>query len=378
MLRNSGFRIATVAGIPISVDISFFVSFVLIASIFGLSFLPGAVEPDPSTMTTVVLSLLAGLVFFVSLLLHELAHSIVARLYGLHVRGIRLFLLGGVSQITEESKSAFQEFLIAFVGPLTSALLSGLFFGIYYVTGAGDSALAAVVFWLGFANALLAVFNMLPGFPLDGGRVFRSILWALTGSRTRSTRYAARVGQVVGAGIAGLGVVSLVVDFGSGGFGGFWMILIGGFLYNGAAQSHRMASAEERLDRLQVRDVMSTQLRSVEASTGLRWLAPQRDRTDHNAAYVIMESETVVGILTGAQIAILDEQQYLNGTARDVMVSADAFAPIEPDATGHEALERLQESRAQVLPVVENGRLLGFVGLEQMLAALRGSRPTPA
>ena len=91
-----------------------------------------------------------------------------------------------------------------------------------------------------------------------------------------------------------------------------------------------------------------------------------------------MESETVVGILTGAQIAILDEQQYLNGTARDVMVSADAFAPIEPDATGHEALERLQESRAQVLPVVENGRLLGFVGLEQMLGALRGSRPTPA
>jgi predicted transcriptional regulator len=234
------------------------------------------------------------------------------------------------------------------------------------------------VFWLGFVNALLAAFNMLPGFPLDGGRVFRAVIWGLTGSRTRSTRYAARVGQVVGAGLAGLGVASLLIDFGSGGFGGFWMILIGGFLYNGAAQSHRMASAEERLDRVRVRDVMSTQLRTVEASTGLRWLAPQRDRIDHNAAYLIMDDETVVGILTGAQIAILDEQEYLHATVRDVMVGADTFAPIDPGATGHEALERLQESRAQVLPVVENGRLLGLVGLEQMLTALRGSQPTPA
>jgi Zn-dependent protease len=378
MLRNSGFRLATVAGIPISVDVSFFVSFVLITSIFGLSILPNAVDPDPSTLTTILLSLLAGLVFFASLLMHELAHSILARAYGLHVRGITLFLLGGISQITEESKTPFQEFLIAFVGPLMSAALSGIFFGIYYLTGAGDSSLAAVVFWLGFVNALLAAFNMLPGFPLDGGRVFRSVIWGVTGSRTRSTRYAARVGQVVGAGIAGLGVASLLIDFGSGGFGGFWMILIGGFLYNGAAQSHRMASAEERLDRVHVRDVMSTQLRTVEASTGLRWLAPQRDRIDHNAAYLIMDDETVVGILTGAQIAILDEQEYLHGTVRDVMVGADAFAPIDPGATGHEALERLQESRAQVLPVVENGRLLGLVGLEQMLTALRGSQPTPA
>ena len=378
MLRNSGFRIAKIAGIPISVDISFFVSFILITSIFGLRILPDAVEPaEVSTLTTIVLSLLAGFVFFVSLLLHELAHSVVARLYGLDVRGITLFLLGGISQITEESKSAFQEFLIAFVGPLTSAMLSVLFFGIFYVTGASDSSLSAVVWWLGFVNALLAVFNMLPGFPLDGGRVFRAGLWALTGSRTRSTRYAARVGQAVGAGISGLGVVSLVVDFGSGGFGGLWMIMIGAFLYNGASQSYRMATTEERLNRVQVRDVMTTQLRTVESSTGLSWLAPHRDRIDHNAAYLIMEKETVVGILTGAQIAILDEQLYLNGTAGDVMVGADAFAPISPGASGQEVLERLQDSHGQVLPVVEDGRLLGLVGLEQMLTALRG-QPTLA
>lgn len=377
MPRNSGFRVATVAGIPISVDLSFFVSFILITSIFGLSILPNAVDPDPSTVMTVVLSLLAGLVFFASLLMHELAHSILARAYGLHVRGITLFLLGGVSQIAEDSKSPFQEFLIAFVGPLMSAVLSGFFFAIYYVSGAGDSSLAAVVFWLGFINALLAVFNMLPGFPLDGGRVFRSVIWGLTGSRTRSTRYAARVGQLVGIAVAGLGVASLLIDLGSDGFGGFWMILIGGFLYNGASQSHRMASAEERLDHVRVGDVMTTQLRTVEASTALRWLVPQRDRIDHNSAYLIMDDETVVGILTGAQIAILDQQEYLNGTVRDVMVGADAFAPIGPGASGHEALERLQESRVQVLPVVEDGRLLGLIGLEQMLAALRGSQPTP-
>ncbi len=189
--RGSSIQIAKIAGIPIRLDVSFLVSFVLISAIFGLRILPSMVNPDPTGVTVVGLSILAGLIFFASLLLHELAHSITARLYGLTVANITLFLLGGVSQITEESKSASQEFVIAIVGPLTSAALGGLFFALYYLTGSGNSPLAAVIQWLGFINLTLAIFNMLPGFPLDGGRVFRAMIWGVTRSRTRATRYAA-------------------------------------------------------------------------------------------------------------------------------------------------------------------------------------------
>lgn len=379
--RGSSIQIAKIAGIPIRLDVSFLVSFVLISAIFGLRILPSMVNPDPTGVTVVGLSILAGLIFFASLLLHELAHSITARLYGLTVANITLFLLGGVSQITEESKSASQEFVIAIVGPLTSAALGGLFFALYYLTGSGNSPLAAVIQWLGFINLTLAIFNMLPGFPLDGGRVFRAMIWGVTRSRTRATRYAARVGQLVGAALAIGGVAILVIDIGdgTGGLNGLWLIMIGGFLYNAAAQSHAIAAAEERLGNVTVRDVMSTRLRTVQSDTSVRGLAPARDRIDHGAAYLVSDNETVVGILTGAQIALLDEQSYLSSTVGDVMIDAGSIASIGPSASGQEALERLREAKTTILPVVENGRLLGLIGLEQMLIALRGpSAPTPA
>lgn len=377
MRSGSGFRIASILGIPIHLDVTFFVSFAMISAIFGLAVLPDRVEPVPGDVERVGLSLVAGLIFFVSLLLHELAHSVLARWYGLRVRNITLFLLGGVSQIAEDSKTARQEFLIAFVGPATSAVLGVIFLAVAIVTSAG-TAPAAVLEWLGAINLLLAAFNMLPGFPLDGGRVFRSVLWGITRSRTRATRYAARVGQAFGAALALGGGVLLAIDIGdgSGGLSGLWLMFIGGFLFNAAAQSHRAAVAEERLTEVLVRDVMSTDLRTIEVDTLVRFLVPDRDRVDHTAAFLVTANERVVGLLTGAQIALLEADRYRSATVGEVMVDADAIAPIAPTATGHEALERLQSSKTPILPVVEHGRLLGLVGLEQMLAALR-KRPQP-
>jgi Zn-dependent protease/CBS domain-containing protein len=378
MRSGTGFRIASILGIPIHLDLSFFVSFALISAIFGLSVLPDEVDPVPGDVERVGLSLVAGLIFFVSLLLHELAHSVLARWYGLRVRNITLFLLGGVSQITEDTKTARQEFLIAFVGPATSAVLGGIFLAVAIAFTTPETAPAAVLGWLGVINLILAAFNMLPGFPLDGGRVFRSLLWGITRSRTRATRYASRVGQAFGAVMALGGLALLVIDIGdgSGGLGGFWFFLIGAFLYNAAAQNHRAAVAEERLTEVLVRDVMSTDLRTIEVDTMVRFLVPERDRIDHTAAFLVTSNERVVGLLTGAQIALLDEDRYRSATVGEVMVDADAIAPIAPTATGHEALERLQASKTPILPVVEHGRLLGLVGLEQMLAALR-KRPQP-
>ena len=214
---------------------------------------------------------------------------------------------------------------------------------------------------------------MLPGFPLDGGRVFRSVLWGLTGKRDRSTRWAARVGQAFAALFIAFGVISLV-DFGLGigtGFGGLMFILIGFFLYNAATQTVRSVEIQQTLAGVLVRDVMSTDLRTVEADTPVRWTAPFRDRVDPRTAYLVTRSGTVVGLATGASLLLIDAERYETATMADVMIPAGNITPIDPSATGQEALQRLQEESTPVLPVVENGKLLGLVGLDQVAAALQ-------
>ena len=378
MRSGTGFRIARVRGIPIILDVTFLISFALITVILGTNILPDMIEPDPSATTTWTLAVVAGVIFFLSLLLHELAHSLLAMGYGMQVSSITLFLLGGVSQIKQEADRASQEFLIAIVGPLTSAILGAGFLGVFFLATGQDSAIAAVVGWLGIVNLALAAFNMLPGFPLDGGRVFRSVIWGLTGSRTRATRWAARVGQGFGGLLAGVGVLLVLrinIGLESGGLGGIWMILIGGFLFNAAAQSLRAVQVEEGLAKVRVRDMMNTQFRTIEAVTRLHWLAPARDRIDPTATFLVTDHDTVVGVVTGLAMMMLDEQRYATATAREVMIRADAVAPIAPSASGSEALNRLQQERTIILPVVEDGRILGLVGLDQVAQVLGKQQP---
>ena len=234
-MRSGGnVRLGKIFGIPILLDYSFFLALALVTFLLGAEVLPDRVRPEPAPAVSWSLAALGAVVFFASLLMHELAHSVAARLYGLHVANITLFILGGVSQIKEESRSAMQEFVIAFVGPLTSALLGGLFILAALLVGDTEELVPELLLWLGAGNIIIAIFNMLPGFPLDGGRVFRSVLWGLTGDRNRSTRWAARVGQGFAALFIGWGVISLV-DIGGipgTGFGGIMFIFIGVFLYN--------------------------------------------------------------------------------------------------------------------------------------------------
>ncbi len=376
MRSGNGVRLGKIAGIPIILDFTFFIALALFTILLATRILPDAIDPDPSDATAWGLAIVTAVIFFTSLLLHELAHSVVALKFGLNVANITLFILGGVSQITEDTKSAKQEFLIAFVGPLTSAVLAAGFLGAFVLVGNNHTPLAALLFWLGGTNVLIAVFNMIPGFPLDGGRVFRSVLWGITGSRTTSTRIAARVGQGFGLLFAIFGVVSVLdIDIGvrTGGFGGIWLIFIGAFLYNAAAQSLRAVQVEQVLSQLRVRDVMSTRLRTLDADTLVRWVVPDRDALDPHTAFLVTESDVVTGIVTGSVVLLLDDDGYQRRTMRDLMIRADRLTPIAPNATGHEALERLQAGDSTVLPVVEDGRLLGLIGLDQVARALRGS-----
>ncbi len=378
MGKGNGIRLGKLLGIPIILDYSFFISVTLITVLLGSSIFPDRIHPEPSDATVWSLAVVAGLIFFISLLLHELAHSVMARFFGMPVASITLFLLGGVSRINKDSEHPHQEFLIAFVGPLTSALLGLAFIGAYFAVGADERPVAAMLLWLGIVNISLAIFNMIPGFPLDGGRVLRSILWAVLRSQSRATRVAARIGQGFGGLMAIFGLASFLnIEFGAdlGPISGIWLLFIGAFLYNAATQSYRATKTDDQLSSVRVRDMMSTELRPVDADTRVHWLAPSRDDVDPRSAYLITDDGAVVGLVTGAVLLLLDEATYRSARLGDVMIRAGSLAPIAPSATGHEALQRLQLEKAAILPVVEDGQILGLIGIDQIAQFLR---PRPA
>jgi Zn-dependent protease len=379
MFGGRGVKIGRILGIPIRLDLSFFFVFALLVFLIATQILPESLNGLGGAERWIY-GLVAGVVYFVSLLIHELAHSLMAKRYGMEVSSITLFFFGGVSLIREDSHRPGQEFWIAIVGPLASLVL-----GLGFVLAAlfalpAETTLNKVVFALGVLNCFLAAFNMLPGFPLDGGRVMRSLIWRVTGSRHRATRASARLGQVIGAIMIVYGVGGLLTDaaiFNSG-FSPIWLALIGFLLITQAAQGVKAAELERDLAALRVGELMLQPpvARTAEANLPVHILAPSRAQLDQQDVFIVSEHGTAVGIASAVQILLLDEERYLKDTLRDIMLEAGQVQPLEPDSGADEALRRLQKERTFVLPVVERGRLLGVVGLEQILKAL-GQGPSP-
>ena len=379
MFGGQGIKVGRILGIPIRLDLSFFFVFALLVFLIATQVLPDSLDGLGGAERWLY-GVVAGAVYFVSLLIHELAHSLMARRYGMEVSSITLFFFGGVSLIREDSQRPGQEFWIAIVGPLASLLLGAGFVLVAYFALPSDTTLNRVVFALGVLNGFLAAFNMLPGFPLDGGRVMRSLIWRVTGSRHRATRASARLGQLLGAVMIIYGIGGLLTDaavFNSG-FSPIWLALIGFLLLTQAAQGVKAAELERDLAGLRVGELMLTPpaARTADVNLPVHILAPSRTQLDQQDVFIVSEAGTAVGIASAVQILLLDEQRYLNDTLRDIMLSAEQVQPLEPDAGADEALRRLQKERTFVLPVVERGRLLGVVGLEQILKAL-GQGPSP-
>ncbi len=381
MLGGSGVPAGRVLGIPIRLDLSFFLIFVLIVFLLATQVLPDAIA-GLSDLERWLLGLAGGVAFFVSLLIHELAHSLMARRYDMEVISITLFFFGGVSLIREDSRRPGQELWIAIVGPLASAVLAAGFILLALFVLPDGSTVGTLLFALGVLNGFLAAFNMLPGFPLDGGRVARAAIWRITGSRHRATRTSARLGQGLGVLMILYGIGGLVFDWVifESGLNSFWLIFIGLMLASQASQGVKAAELERDLAELRVGELMLSppQARTVEADLLVRTLVPSRDQLAHHDAYIVAEQGTAVGIASAAQILLLEEERYLNVRMREIMLSAGQVQPITPEAPADEALRRLQKDHTFILPVVEHGRLLGVVGLEQIIEALRDRGGTSA
>ena len=354
MFRNT-LPLFRVRGIQVGVHVSWLVVFALVTWSLAMGFLPEAI-PAIAPVEAWLIGGVSAILLFVSVLLHELAHSFVALSRGLPVHSITLFLFGGVSNLSGESKEPRTEFLVAVVGPLTSFAIAGAAFLIGLLPL--DPRLVVVASYVAIVNLLLGGFNLIPGFPLDGGRVFRAIVWKATGSIRRATQIAASLGQLVGYAFVAWGVLGF---FDGDLLGGLWTAAIGLFLQSAAASSVQHLALEQRLGAVSVRDTFTPDPTGASPEMNLGDLIEGHILRRKRRAVLVVEGGRLVGIVTVGDLHEVAPERRRSATAADVMTPADRVITIAPGATLQQAADVLTQHDFDQIPVVEDGRVLGTI-----------------
>ena len=385
---RSGFKVGTLFGISIHVDWSWVLIFLLVTWNLAGAVFP-SLHPDWSVGMNIALGIAASLLFFISILLHELAHSLVAKARGLPVRRITLFFFGGVSNIEREPPSPFTEFLVAIVGPLTSLLLG---FGFIWLGRQnvpemesalrsptqllrGLDPLSTMLLWLGPINILLGLFNLIPGFPLDGGRVLRSILWALTKDFRRATRWATIIGQGVGwlMILAGVAMVfgATVPVLGSGTLNGMWLAFIGWFLVQAASQSYQQVVVEDMLEGVPITRLMREPAPAVSPDLPISALVYDHIMQGDDRAFPVVEGDRLLGVVYIENLRELNRSAWDQTTVRQVMVPQNELEIVTPREDAMDAFQKLTQREMRQIPVVQNGRLVGMLRRRDILRWLQ-------
>jgi Zn-dependent protease/predicted transcriptional regulator len=369
--RRNGLRsqiqLGTVFGIKIGLHFSWFLIALLI--VFSLSSQFHASNPEWGDSVILVLAITTAILFFVSLLLHELAHSLVASSNGLPVKEITLFALGGVSQIEKNPTNAKLEFWMAFVGPLTSAVIGVICLSVARVVGgAASSPWMAMLLWLGYINLTLAGFNLIPGYPLDGGRVLRAIIWWKTGNADFSTRAAARVGQAVAFSFIALGIFRY---FAGGGIGGLWIAFIGWFLLQAARESYVRVGLAHVLEGVKVADVMTRDCPTADGWLNVQNFVEQELLRTGRHCFIVMEKGEAVGLVTLHEVKQIERARWPFTTLHDIMLPLEDLRAVTPDASLQTALESMSRYNLNELPVVSSGHLEGMLSREQVLSYMQ-------
>lgn len=354
---ESSIRLGRIAGIPIGIHYTWLFAFALVAWSLAAGFFP-LNYPGWAPLTYWITGVVAALGLFACVLLHELSHSLVALARGHGVHSITLFIFGGVSNIAQESEEPADEFLISVVGPLTSFVLAAVFWGLVQLVPAGHSPLGALLAYLAVINLLLGAFNLLPGFPLDGGRVLRSIVWALTGSLRRATEVASYVGQGFGFLLIFWGVWQLL----SGNFlGGLWIAFIGWFL-NGAAETIRQQQVlRERLRGVRVAELMNPRPPIASPSLSVQdFVCTHVMREGHRAMLVEDEAGRLLGIVSITDAREVPQDNWATTPVGAIMTRMP-LKTVAPDTDLADALQVLAENGLNQLPVLSDGRAVGLL-----------------
>ncbi len=364
---GSSFRVAKLFGIDIEIHPSWLLILAFVAYSLSAGFFPDQYE-DWSQFAYWSVGITAAILLFVTVLIHELAHALVAKRRGLDVPRITLFIFGGVSHLGRQPSSAGEEFQIAAAGPATSLLIA-------VVTGLAGLAfrgvneqLEATLFYLAFVNTLLAVFNILPGFPLDGGRVLRSIAWKRTGSFRRATRIASGVGEMFGYALIAVGFFLLLSGLI---FNGLWFMFIGWFLLGAARGEAANLQLEGVLKHLTARDVMRTDFPSVTPGVPLQVVVDDYMVGQGERAVMVANGGAVLGILTVTDVRRVPRADWRNTPAQTAMTPRERVITVLASTPAVEVLVLLGEKRLNQVPVLEDGRMIGLVTRREILERLQ-------
>ncbi len=353
---GSSWRVGRIAGIEIRIDTSWALIALLITYSFYLRF--SFIYRNLGSGSRVSLALLAAVLFFGSVLIHELAHALMARARKIRVQDITLHLFGGATRAKVESKGPADEFIIAAVGPLTSLGLAGLF---WLVAVLGDAApdrpVPGLFGYLAWVNLILALFNLVPGFPLDGGRLLRSALWKATRSLRRATRIASIGGQVVGWALIGAGVLSLIWGVLSS---GIWLALIGWFLIQAARASYQELQVRLLLERAEAEDVMVENLVRIPSDLTLRQAVDGFFMRHDHGAFPVEEDGRAVGLLTLRAVKRVPSEEWETRRVRDSMASLQDQLTVSPETPMDRVVTKLEDGPGRVL-VMRDGDVVGMI-----------------
>lgn len=366
--RLPGLRVGRVAGIEVHLDLSLLIIFVLIGTSLALGTFP-AWHPEWGPALTWTVAACAAVCFLLSVLLHELSHAVVGRALGVPVDGITLFLFGGVASMGKEADSPRSEFLMTIVGPVTSLTIG--FVGVFgasllapAVAGVEDpeafakslGPVATILAWLGPVNVMLAIFNMVPGFPLDGGRVLRSLIWWRTGDRLKATRWAAGIGQLFGFVLIGFGILNLLgaalPRFSGGSVGGLWLILIGWFLSNAAKSSYAQLAQRSALEGLSTRQLYRQDVQPLDADMTLdAFVNGPALRSEQTSFPVQDQGGKLVGLVQARAVSEVSRDEWSSTSLREIMQPMSIEEALEVDDDATTALDRLTRASVDALPV---------------------------
>ena len=368
---NPTIQLGRVAGIRIGVNWSWLIVFALIVWSLAAAVFPSQ-NPGLSDGEYLAMAVVAAVLFFVSLLLHELGHALQARRDGVEIEGINLWLFGGVAQFKGDFPSASAEFRIAIAGPLVSLVL-GVFFVLVAVVAGLPSAVDGVVAWLGFANLILLAFNLLPALPLDGGRILRSALWYLRGDLQWATWLASGVGRGFGFLLVGLGLFMLIAE---GTFSGAWLAFVGWFLLQAATAEARYVATKQALDGLRVRDLMIREPVTVTADLTLGQFMDDVAWSRRYTTYPVLEHGRPIGLLAFRSVANVPREEWDTRRVRDAMVPFEEVPQLTEAEPAIDALAELSSSDVNRGLVVDDDRLAGFLSITDLARALEVGRPS--
>ena len=363
------FRIGRIAGIDIYIHVSWFIILGLLT--WSISEVFRDINGDWATEVVWLLAAIATILFFTSVLLHELSHSLVAKRLGLPVQHITLFIFGGVSALGGEPTSARQELLVAIAGPMTSfliAVVSGLVMLIAWQLSDDQAPVTVVAFYLGLVNVMVGIFNLLPGFPLDGGRILRATLWARSGNMLKATRWASNAGTFISFGLIALGVLSVLVG---NIIGGVWFVVIGWFLRNASESSYQQLLFRRTLEGTKVSQILNQGFQAAPPDISLSEMVRSYMIAQSQRCVPIVVADELLGLVSMGDLRRVAEEEWGTTSVFKAMTPLEKLHIVAPQDDLTTALEMMAAHDVHQLPVLDGRTFLGFVTRADVLRLIQ-------